>query len=542
MRQHIRVLIAIIAVLGLLGIGLAAGPGVALAQEDGADSDEDGVGPDGFNGSDTANESDAFATDSENESAADEDAEDDEDGGGGYREAIADRAPSVSTPSLPSAGDWIEDAIEWVIEDLREGAVEYIDGFHEVFVGFYTIGGGDDPSTWMDQEEGTISGAIIAFHYITLFLSLPVMAYSLFAILNVKDPVKKRRLFKMWLFSLAMIAGGRLLAPGTFHFASVFSTGFAPDGLEFMAEDGGLEALAFGHILGGLLAIAQPAIVVLGGLIQAGVYVLPLVFVAFWNLMWSMKTVPLKVCQSFANVLIAGMGLFIAIRLFQGLLLRLAFMIPMDSILSMLLVAFILFVALIGIIIWGYKNVQFSSAMALSDLSVRNRYAYTGHHRGNGAVQKAAQPINQARNKVATRARAVADGGRQRAVNGVRSGASRARDRVGNSVGSGSGSGSNSSSAGSRTQSTPNTQSNASGGKSTTSETTRTGSGSNSAQRITPNRSRSVPKKPTITQQRVNAKKRVEHSRTKNRDRSTGFRGTKKYRQSGNSFSEVKKD
>lgn len=235
-------------------------------------------------------------------------------------------------PEMPSGSDLLKDAIEWVLEDAKEGLENGIDKLHFVLVGMPAPGDHDDPSTWVPPENGAWPYVFTMFG-LTSSISIIMLVFATQFALGMNDLKRKREAIRQIAraFVYGPVLGFPILALAL-HTGNAFAMALSPSGEEFLANFGTVADLGFGFILGALLIKFKILIIFLGLAILVIVYFTILFLAASWPALWAMRVVPIPTLQSWGMLGLTGFGKLIILRVIQAFLLRFTFEMPWGSI------------------------------------------------------------------------------------------------------------------------------------------------------------------------------------------------------------------
>ncbi|WP_238532944.1 hypothetical protein [Halalkalicoccus jeotgali] len=318
-------------------------------------------------------------------------------------------------PSVPGPGDWLEGAIEWIWADIQDGVAGYADELNAAFVGIAAPGEPTSPSSWI-MPTG-MWNVPAAFYVAATSMSAPLWAAGLIYMFDIKSRQKQREILRTLIYSAFATLTGMVLLGLYFNGINTISTAIAPGGNEFVQNGSGIVQLGLGHIVVLVLMAINAGVVIVGGLIMYGIYMLPLVLFAFFPFIVASKAVPVKPLQSTANLGLTALGMLPLLRIIQSLLLRLADMMIWDAvglgtqIASLLGTAIILAFALLGLPWIFFKNIETASGLALSTITVKkaNRGASTANNAATSAGSRAKSRLKSAAAPYATKARSTAN-------------------------------------------------------------------------------------------------------------------------------------
>lgn len=362
--------------------------------------------------------------------------------------------------AVPSAGDWLEDAAEWLRTTFTDGIEAYVGYLNEAFVGIATPGETMDVSSWL-MPTNSLWGTSSLFYMAMASLSSIPLAGAVVYLFDVESRQKQRELLKNIGRAVAGILFGQLFLGLYLNAFDQLSVAVAPNGTDFIQTSGGLTNLALGHVIVLILAYVNGGIILAGGFIMFLIYIYPFIVYGFWPMICAGKALPVRQFQSPANLGLMTIIMLPILRFIQSLLLTLAFSLSWNGmgiageIAELFGQSVILLTALLALPWIFYKNIETASGMALSTITVKqsNRAAGAaggaGRRVGSRASSAAAPYVDSARSSAATHAANA----KRRA--GSRAGGAMLTAKYGR-PGSGSASGSSSSS-GSGSRSRPDT-------------------------------------------------------------------------------------
>ncbi|WP_129116611.1 hypothetical protein [Halegenticoccus tardaugens] len=303
-------------------------------------------------------------------------------GGGGF---------GVGSFGIPSGEEWMESAIQWIIDETTSEVAGYVDGFNHIMFTVPAPGEPLDPVSWYTDDSGWWPGTYVMFWIsaaISMVLYIPAVAFGVDKPNSNERTATLLRIVKA--FAIGTLFGIPVLAMGG-HAINAFSLAIAPSGTEFMETPGDVSKLGLGLIFGFALVIAKSGVVFVGLLALLGLWFLMFVCYAFWPLCWAFAVQESSNVRNVGYVGIATYVILLAINFFQTGILRFLYHLPFSvgdingTLLALAVTIVGLTVALIALPIGGFEKLLPASAAVMGQRAARKAGGFSV---GRGAYNR----------------------------------------------------------------------------------------------------------------------------------------------------------
>lgn len=291
-----------------------------------------------------------------------------------------------------SGGDLLEDALQWLGENVAPYAAEAVDMFNGMIFGIPAPGKAAQISTWVNPTNGWW-GTIFDFYVLFAVVMYVVLFIGGFASFGIGDELKKRQYIRGIIKALFQVIFGFYICALVLHAGDIASTAFIPSGAEFMQTPGDVTKLGLGLPVGIVLLIYNAG-VVLFGILSVFLYYLAIhVLVAAMPLFITLRQMPQKQLQAVGNFGISAFVVLIFIRVFQSIVLRITFEVPWDGIGPALITGILgvcvgISFAFVIIPVAGFYKLIPNTMMMISTGVVASKATQAGHKAGRTAADR----------------------------------------------------------------------------------------------------------------------------------------------------------
>jgi len=257
-----------------------------------------------------------------------------------------------------------------VTSSVASGVAGLLDLFNEFMFGVPAPGERTDPGTWTDPQNGNWPGVWTMYW---LWASIGVLLLVLAWMLAHADGDRRqqRRLQTDVLGALALIVGGFPLVALCLHLGDALALAFAPSGSELLATPGDVGKLGLGVAVGAAILLINAGVIGVALLIVLAQHFALLALAAFWPLFVALRAVPVGALRSMGNIGISAFVALIIIKVLQGAVLRLLYVMTWDVgeggalVVGLLATVVGLLIAFIGLPYAGFKKVVPGAAMVM---------------------------------------------------------------------------------------------------------------------------------------------------------------------------------
>lgn len=249
-------------------------------------------------------------------------------GGGGGGGMLSGMMPS--TPSLDPK-QWLLDMVTGAYEDIREGAIEFIDEFNFVFTGVPAPGSPTDILSWISPPEPEWEVARNLYLMVAALMT-PFLTANFMQAFGMDNRERREQMIRENIGTVVMYPAGWFLVAALCHLTNEWTQVITPAGEEFFAAPEGIAQLGVGVLIGAGLAKANIIILLIGILLVMLIWFLILFTASTWLMWWTMRSSGFPILRTWGNYFITTFCIVLLVRGTQALGLRFLFHLPLGEV------------------------------------------------------------------------------------------------------------------------------------------------------------------------------------------------------------------